>query len=121
MSEILRILIVDDESAMRSVVRRALLGLQVAVPDVHANATLELDEAGSGEEALEKIAANKPDLMLLDLKLPGISGLEVLEKLAENKTDVLVVMVTAYATIQTAVTATKQGAYDFLAKPVHAG
>ncbi|HBF35633.1 TPA: hypothetical protein DDW35_13810 [Candidatus Sumerlaeota bacterium] len=117
MSEILRILIVDDESAMRSVVRRVLLGLQVAVSDVHVNATFELDEASSGEEALEKIATNKPDLMLLDLKLPGISGLDVLEKLAENKTEVLVVMVTAYATIQTAVTATKQGAYDFLAKP----
>ncbi|MFP4379961.1 MAG: ATP-binding protein [Candidatus Sumerlaeia bacterium] len=117
MPDKLRMLITDDESAMRMVVKRALRNFTVHVPDIDSDVEFDIDEAGTGEEALKKIQANPPDLALMDLKLPGISGLEVLDKVAEMKNDVLIIMITAYATIQTAVSATKQGAYDFLAKP----
>ena len=76
-----------------------------------------VEQAESGEEALDKIDAQPPDILLLDHKMPGISGLEVLDRLAGRETDMLTIMITAYASIETAVTATKRGAYDFLAKP----
>ncbi|NQU41903.1 response regulator [bacterium] len=117
MTETLRILIADDEDAMRLVIKRALREFSLSVPDVGVDVALEMEEAPTGEEAVERIAATHPDLVLLDLKLPGISGLEVLEQIKDYGEERLVIMITAYATIQTAVTATKQGAYDFLAKP----
>ena len=61
--------------------------------------------------------ADPPQIILLDYKLPGISGLDVLQTLVENKCEALVVMITAYASLETAVQATKIGAFDFLAKP----
>ena len=61
--------------------------------------------------------AARPTSCLLDHKMPGISGLEVLDRLAGRETDMLTIMITAYASIETAVAATKRGAYDFLAKP----
>lgn len=89
----------------------------VRVPDVNGEVNFSVDQAGSGEEALEKIAAGPYDILLLDHKMPGISGLEVLDRLAESPGEMLTIMITAYASIETAVTATKRGAYDFLAKP----
>jgi signal transduction histidine kinase len=58
-----------------------------------------------------------PDILLLDYKLPGISGLDVLEKVNPQESGVLIIIITAYASLETAVTAIKRGAYDFLAKP----
>ncbi len=119
--EQLRILIVDDESGMRAAVTRALDGFAFTIPELEADVTFTVEQAGSGEEALAMIAASAPDLLLLDHKLPGISGLEVLAALAEapadKPLDLLTVMITAYASLETAVVATKRGAYDFLAKP----
>jgi signal transduction histidine kinase len=63
------------------------------------------------------VARRAPDILLLDHKLPGISGMDVLERLGERNDDLLAVMITAYASLETAITATKRGAYDFLAKP----
>jgi two-component system, sensor histidine kinase and response regulator len=117
MVETVKLLITDDEPAMRMAVKRALRQFYVEVPDLRTEARLEVDEAGSGEEALKKIEADEPDVMMLDLKMPGISGMEVLGHIAEHNPDILAIMVTAHATIQTAVSATKQGAYEFLAKP----
>jgi len=76
-----------------------------------------VDEAETGEQAVEKVESAPPHILLLDHKLPGISGLEVLECIASRKIELLTIMITAYASIETAVRATKQGAYDFLAKP----
>jgi DNA-binding response OmpR family regulator len=73
--------------------------------------------AESGEEALALIAKDVPDLILLDYKLPGMTGLDMLQALLERKCEALVVMITAYASLETAVQATKIGAFDFLAKP----
>lgn len=113
----LRVLVVDDEPGMRRGVARTLRNFTVNVPNVEQTVRFEIDEAESGEVALEKIAAEPPDIMLLDHKMPGISGLDVLHRVAAMKSDILTVMITAYASIETAVAATKQGAYDFLAKP----
>jgi len=115
--ETLRILIVDDEPGMRLAVTRALGSHCIRMADLDTDLTLQVEQAASGEEAMEKIAGSLPDLVLLDHKLPGLSGLEVLARMTEHEPDLLMVMITAYASLETAVTATKQGAFDFLAKP----
>ena len=113
----LKVLVTDDEMGMRLGVSRTLRDFSVRVPDVNGAVAFSVDQAESGEEALAKIDSSPPDILLLDHKMPGISGLEVLDRLAGRETDMLTIMITAYASIETAVTATKRGAYDFLAKP----
>jgi len=115
--EILRILVADDELGMRLGVARTLRDFTVRVPDVNDEVAFDVDQVESGEQALERIAERAPDILLLDHKMPGISGLDVLDVVREKYTDMLTIMITAYASIETAVTATKRGAYDFLAKP----
>jgi signal transduction histidine kinase len=113
----LRVLVTDDELGMRLGVVRTLRDFVVHVPDVNEEVAFVVDQADSGEEALQQISRQRPDILLLDHKMPGISGLEVLDQLAEMHSDILTIMITAYASIETAVSATKRGAYDFLAKP----
>jgi signal transduction histidine kinase len=115
--ETLRVLVTDDEFGMRRGVERTLREFSFTLPDVAGPIGFSVDQAESGEVALEKIQAEPPDILLLDHKMPGISGLDVLDRLAGMKLDMLTIMITAYASIETAVTATKRGAYDFLAKP----
>ncbi len=118
MSDKFKVLVVDDEPGMRSGVCRALRDFTVRLPDINGPVAFDVDQASSGEEAMEKIGAGAPDILLLDHKLPGISGLEVLEHIAPSQhEDMLTVMITAYASLETAISATKRGAYDFLAKP----
>ena len=113
----LNILVVDDEPGMRLGVERALRGFTVRIPENGEDVCFSVTQAASGEEALEAVARKAPDILLLDHKLPGISGIDVLERLGERNDDLLTVMITAYASLETAITATKRGAYDFLAKP----
>lgn len=115
--ETLRILVVDDEAGMRLAVSRALRERRIALPELETEVAFTVETAETGEEALERIADTPPDLVLLDHKMPGMSGLDVLDQLAPRRLDLLVVMITAYATIETAVLATRRGAFDFLAKP----
>lgn len=115
--ETLRVLVTDDEPGMRLGVARALRDYRVWIPDTETEVAFEVEQAESGEEALEKIARRAPDILLLDHKMPGISGLDVLDRVAGMKLDMLTIMITAYASIETAVTATKRGAWEFLAKP----
>ncbi len=117
MNNSLQILVVDDEPGMRQGVRRALRDFSVHLHEISGEVRFDVAESPSGEHALEYIARTPPDILLLDHKLPGLSGLEVLARLADGKQDVLTVMITAYASLDTAVAATKRGAYDFLAKP----
>lgn len=117
----LRILVTDDESEMRRGVERALRDFTVRLPDVNEEIRFSLETAGSGEEALAKIEASPPDIILLDYKLPGMSGLDVLERISKREGDIHTIMMTAYASLETAVTATKQGAFDFIAKPFTPG
>ncbi len=117
--ETYRVLVVDDEPGMRAGVARALRDATITVPETGEDLRFETLTAEDGEAALELLAAEHVDLMLLDYKLPGINGLDVLERLDRDgdETGVLTIMITAYASLETAVTATKRGAYDFLAKP----
>ncbi|MBU0986139.1 MAG: sigma-54 dependent transcriptional regulator [Proteobacteria bacterium] len=101
-----KILIVDDELIMRE----SLAGWLER--DGHL-----VDTAASGEEALEKIKESRFDILLVDIKMEGMSGLEVLKKVNESDSDVDVVMITAYGSISTAIEAMKNGAYDYLLKP----
>ena len=114
----LRVLVTDDEIGMRLGVERALRTFTTRLPEADTEVQFSVEQAATGEEALEKIRNAPPGILLLDHKLPGISGLDVLERLvAEPVEDMLTIMITAYASIETAVIATKRGAYDFLAKP----
>ncbi|MGD2216677.1 MAG: sigma-54 dependent transcriptional regulator, partial [Gemmatimonadales bacterium] len=102
-----RILIVDDEGNIRRLVATLL--------DAEGYTTTE---AETGEEALNKMAAEEQDAVLLDLALPGASGLEVLERIAETWPEVPVVMMSGQATLGDAVQATRLGAFQFLEKPL---
>ena len=113
----LRVLVIDDEAGMRVGASRVLDGFQVALPDTDENVRMEVALAESGEEGLEKMETSKFDIVLLDHKLPGMYGLDVLERLNQRRDDALVIMITAYASLDVAVSATKRGAFDFLAKP----
>lgn len=103
---IAKILIVDDETIMRE----SLAGWLER--DGHAVQT-----ARSGEEALRKCKENHFHILLLDIKMEGMSGLEVLRRVKESDADVAVVMITAYGSIATAIEAMKNGAFDYMLKP----
>jgi two-component system, sensor histidine kinase and response regulator len=117
MTQTLRMLVVDDEPGMQQGIMRALRDFKVSLPYMQMEAAFEVTTTDNGEAALELIEKTKPDILMLDHKLPGISGLEVLEKIAPRKDEMLTIMITAYASLETAITAIKRGAYDFLAKP----
>ncbi len=102
----IKILIVDDELIMRE----SLAGWLER--DGHAVQT-----AASGEEALEKIEETHFDILLVDIKMEGISGLDVLRKVKESDPDAEVVMITAYGSIPSAIEAMKDGAFDYMLKP----
>ena len=102
-----KILIVDDESSIRGVLHQLFEyeGYEVA-------------EAESGPDALEAFDTFKPDVTFLDVKMPGMDGLEVLKRLLEVDPQGIFVMISGHGTIDTAVEATRIGAYDFLEKPL---
>ncbi|MCF8145363.1 MAG: sigma-54 dependent transcriptional regulator [Deltaproteobacteria bacterium] len=101
-----KILIVDDELIMRE----SLAGwLQ--------RDGYHVEKAASGEEALEMLKGVKFDILLVDMKMEGMSGLDVLRSVRESDPDVAVVIITAFGSISTAIDAMKQGAYDYLLKP----
>lgn len=114
---ILRLLVVDDEAGMRMGVRRALRGFQTETDDTGTVVGLTVDEADSGEQAIELIQSAPPDIVLLDHRMGGITGLDVLNWMEQNSPDVIAIMITAYASLENAISATKKGAFDFLPKP----
>jgi DNA-binding NtrC family response regulator len=106
----LRILVVDDEPDILTLLRHRLEQLGYAV-----------STAANGPEALRRIVSEPPALVLLDLKLPRMSGLEVLKQIKQTSPECMVIVMTAYATVEKAVEAMKEGAYDFLTKPLTPG
>jgi two-component system nitrogen regulation response regulator NtrX len=102
-----RILVVDDEAEIRRSVRMIL---EYEGHDVQ--------EASSGPEALALVQRETPDLVFLDIKMPGMDGLEVLQKMREVNDALPVVIISGHATVSTAVEATKLGAFDFIEKPL---
>jgi len=102
----LRILIVDDDEVFLDRMNRLL--------------TLEdnfIITANSGTDALSKLDENKFELILTDLKMPGLSGVEFIEKVREKEINTIIIMITGYGTIESAVNAMKAGAYDYILKP----
>jgi two-component system sensor histidine kinase/response regulator len=117
-AQILRVAMVDDEVPLSMAVRRILAKYRVHVDAVGVDVTYSYSHFATGEAFLESTAAgNEYDLLLVDLKLPGLSGMDILEELGRQGSTITAVMITAYATFETAVQSTKLGAFDFLAKP----
>lgn len=113
----LKILVVDDEPGIRSGVSRILRNFRVDYPFMDEAFEFEVLEAATGEAGIEIIDRDQPDIVLLDNKLPGIQGIEVLEYIKKRKLGIIVVMITSYASLELAVKATSDGAYDFIPKP----
>jgi len=102
-----RILIVDDEEVIRT-----SISLYLRQEGYH------VEVCATGEEGLRRIAAVDPDLLLLDVKLPRLGGLDVLKRAKALKDDLIVIMITAYGSVESAVQAMKSGAYDYITKPL---
>ena len=102
-----RILVVDDEDSIRKTMRMTL-----------EYEGYEVTEAASGTEAIKAVENELPDLVFLDVKMPGMDGLEVLDRLKQNSPATQVVIISGHGNVQTAVQATKLGAFDFIEKPL---
>lgn len=105
-----RILIVDDERDITSV-----------LSDVLADRGYETSKANNGLEALDAYRADPFDLVITDLKMPEMDGLELLSSLVKLNREAMVIMMTGYATVETAIEALKTGAYDYILKPFKVG
>jgi signal transduction histidine kinase len=113
----LKVLIVDDEPGIRSGITRILRNFTVGYPFMEKDFEFELIEADTGEKAIEIIESQPVDIILLDNKLPGMDGIEVLEYINKKKLDARVMMITSYASLDLAVKATNNGAFNFVPKP----
>ncbi|HXS10033.1 MAG TPA: response regulator, partial [Candidatus Krumholzibacteria bacterium] len=102
------ILLVDDQDTIRFFLEKTL-----------KQEGYEAVTARTGAEAVAKAREVVPDLVLLDLKLPDMDGLEVLRRIKEIFPEIGIVMITAFGDVETAVTAMKNGAYDFVSKPIN--
>src|SRR5919201_18841 len=98
-----RLLVVDDDPHIRQ-----------ALVERFAARKFEVSQAGSGRDAFSKITREQPDVVLLDLQLPEGDGLTVLRRLREEEIEATVVVITAFGSIDKAVQAMKEGAYDFI-------
>jgi two-component system response regulator HydG len=105
-ANLLNLMIVDDERAIREACREVAqsLGFNTYVAD-------------SAEHSYRMLDTQGVDVVLLDLKLPGAGGLEALHQIRERRSDAVVIVVTGYGTVQSAVQAMKNGAYDYVTKP----
>ena len=114
---ILKVLVIDDEPGIRSGVTRILRDFHVTYPFMDEDYTFEIQLASTGEDGITMIESDKPDIILLDNKLPGIQGVDVLEYVRERKYDIVIAMITSYASLDVAIRATRDGATDFIPKP----
>lgn len=114
---VLKVLVIDDEPGIRSGVTRILKDFHVTYPFMDEDYTFEVLQAPTGEDGITIIESNKPDIILLDNKLPGIQGVDVLEYVRERKYDIVIAMITSYASLDVAIRATRDGATDFIPKP----
>ena len=98
--------VIDDEAIIHEV-----------LDDLLTSEGYELEMSKSGEEALEKHSSQTYDLVLLDLLMPGMNGLEVLKKLKKIDPHSVIIIITAYASVESAISAMKTGAFDYIQKP----
>ncbi len=103
-----KILIVEDEKAIRNVLRNIL---------ADEDKTFEIDEAEHGKQAIDMLATKEYDLMLCDIKMPGVDGMEVLTWSREKHPDTSVIMISGHGDLDTAVESMRMGAYDYISKP----
>src|ERR1041384_3578080 len=101
-----KLLLIDDEA-----------DVQYSFQRIFNSPEIELTTASSGEEGLKIIPKLKPDLVIMDVRMGGITGLETLRRIRQIDSRLLVILMTAYGTTQTAIEAMKLGAYDYLLKP----
>ncbi|PKP20909.1 MAG: hypothetical protein CVU05_08010 [Bacteroidetes bacterium HGW-Bacteroidetes-21] len=113
----LKLLVVDDEPGIRSGATRVLKDFSVGYPFMDEDFTFDILEAETGEKAIEIIDSMAIDIVLLDNKLPGIDGIEVLEYIKAKELDISVMMITSYASLELAIKATNNGAFNFVPKP----
>ncbi len=99
------VLIVDDDKSIRYSLKRMM------------EESLEVITAQNGEEAVERVRANPPDLVVMDIKMPGRNGIDVLKEIKSIDPKSLVIIMTAYGTTETAIDAMKYGAFDYIPKP----
>jgi len=104
-----RILVIDDELGIREGCRRVLAPLGYSV-----------EVAENGAEGLRKVREWNPDLVLLDVMMPDITGIDLLDPIHAHDPDIVCIIITGYATVELAVQAVKRGAYDFISKPFSA-
>lgn len=102
-----KILVVDDDNGLRLTVTHAL-----------GEASYSVDQAQDGEDAVNKVRAGNFDLVLMDVNMPRMNGLEALKQIKSYDPSIIVIMLTAYANIRDAIEATKEGAYNYLEKPI---
>ena len=102
-----RILVVDDEPIIRSSLAECL-----ETEGFHPMV------AATGEEAVARVEIEPVDVVLCDLQLPGINGIETLDRILSRAPEAMVILMTAYGTVETAVAAFQRGAHDYLLKPV---
>jgi len=114
---VLKLLIIDDEPGIRSGINRILRNYKVDYPFLNEDFKFEIMEAETAEDGLEIIKSGALDIVLLDNKLPGMSGIELLEIIRKEHLDIYVMMITSFASLDLAVRATKNGAYNFIPKP----
>jgi DNA-binding NtrC family response regulator len=105
-----RILVVDDETAARS-----------ALTELLREEGFEVQSAGDGFKALGRLDGWTPDIMITDLKMPGMDGIQLMDKVRAQIPDISVVVMTAFGTVESAVEAIQHGADDYLTKPLHLG
>ena len=113
----LKVLVVDDEPGIRSGIQRILRNFRVGYPFMDEDFDFEVIEAETGEKAIEIIESQPMDIILLDNKLPGMDGIEVLDYIKKKEIDTQVMMITSYASLDLAIKATNNGAYNFMPKP----
>jgi DNA-binding NtrC family response regulator len=105
----LKVLVVDDDAALRLSVKSILLN----------KGSFEVEEAHDGLDAIEKTNKYNYDILLMDVDMPRLNGLEALKKIKELNPGVIIIIMTAFASINSAVQAVKDGAFNYLSKPVH--
>lgn len=115
--EKLKVIIVDDEEGMCLGAKRIIRDFTVDVEDLGVKVSFDVKYVSRGKDYLDLLEKEKFDITLLDYKLPDCSGLDILEKITKKEYDMIPIMITAYATFEAAVQATKLGANDFIAKP----
>src|SRR5688572_17276158 len=100
------IIVADDDADIRDILKDTLNSLGARIVT-----------AVDGQDCLDRVYADAPDVLLLDIEMPVKSGLQVLRELRQRGNETTVIMITAYGTIERAVQAMKQGAYDFITEP----